>query len=164
MDEKREKINKILPELEKIQKSVPRKHYIEIFEGKEGLKTIINDLLQKPNETIYIIGAIKKWLKFSEVFSEIYYRKKREKKIHAKALINKSEIKEIKNKKIFGTEFRSLENLTSESECFIYQDKIAFVSFEENSLKGVIIQDLEMAKLQKNIFEKLWNTAKKVSK
>jgi sugar-specific transcriptional regulator TrmB len=164
LDEKREKINKIIPELEKLQAQIPKKHYYETFEGKEGLKTIINDLLQKPNETIFIIGFVKKWIEFSEMFSDIYYRKKKERKIKSNVLIDKSEISEIKNKKIHGSEFRFVDNLESDAECFIYGDKIAFVSFEENNLRGVIIQDLEMTRLQKNIFGKIWETAKKVPK
>jgi sugar-specific transcriptional regulator TrmB len=164
IDEKREKIKDILPELEKLQAQIPKKHYYETFEGKEGLKTIINDLLQEPNETILIIGFIKKWIEFSDIFSDIYYRKKKEKSIKANVLIDKSEIHEIKNKKIHSSEFRYMDKLESQSECFIYRDKIAFVSFEESNLRGVIIQDLEMSKLQKNVFEKLWRTAKKVPK
>ena len=60
---------------------------------------------------------------------------------------------ETKTKKIYGSEFRYLDNLKFDSECFIYHDKIAYVSFEENNLRGVIVQDMEMAKLQRTMFE-----------
>lgn len=162
LDEKREKIKMILPELEKLQKSTPRKHYVETFEGKEGFKTIVNSLLEYHNETIYIIGLAKKWIGFSEVFSDIYYRKKKEKNIFAKVIVDKSELDYIKTRPLINSEIRCLDKLTYESECFIFKDKIAFVSLEENNMRGVIIQDLEMSKLQKSIFEKLWDTAKKV--
>lgn len=164
LDEKREKLKLILPELEKLQKSIPRKHYVETFEGNAGFKTIVNYLLEYPNETIYIIGLAKKWMEFSEVFSSIYYRKKKERNIFAKVIVDKKEFKYLKTKSLINSEIKYLDKLTSESECLIIRDKIAFVSLEENNIKGVIIQDLEMAKLQKNIFEKLWKQAKKAPK
>lgn len=160
LEEKKQKIKSVIPQLEKLQEIAPNKHNIEIFEGEEGLKTVINDLLSKPNETILIIGFVKRWLDFSEIYTSIYYRKKKELNIKSKMIIDEKEKNFTKIKKIHSTEFRYLKDLSAISECFIYQDKIAFVSFEENDLKGVIIQDKEMSKLQRILFDQLWRIAK----
>jgi len=161
LDEKKKKINSIIPKLEKMQEFIPIKHKVQLFEGKEGFKTIVNDLVTGKNETVKIIGTLRKWLDFSDVYTDIYYRKKKENNIKTQVLIDESEKDSIKDKKIANSEFRSIKDLDLNSECFIYQDKVAFVSFGKDDLKGVIIQDKEMFDLQNKVFDKLWNSAKK---
>lgn len=160
LDEKKKKITSILPKLEKMQEFIPTKHNMQLFEGKEGFKTIVNDLVTKKNDTVKIMGLLSKWLAFSEVYTDIYYRKKKENRIKTQVIIDENEREFMKNKKIVNTEFRCLKNLNLNSECFIYQDKVAFVSFGEDDLKGVIIQDKEMSDLQNKMFDNLWKIAK----
>jgi len=161
LDEKKKKINSIMPKLKKMQELVPTKHKVELFEGKEGLKTIFNDYVTKKNSTVKIIGFLEKWLDFEDPYVDIYYRKKKENKIKTLVLMDKKEKSLSKSKKIANSEFRYIENLELNSECFIYKDKIAFVSFGEDGLKGVIIQDKEMCDLQNKLFDNLWKIAKK---
>jgi len=158
---KKEKISSIIPRLEKIQGLKPTIHKIQKFEGREGMKTIFNDLTSKPNETVKIIGFVNKWLEFSEIFTDIYYRKKKENKIQTLVIVDKKEKEDAKNKKIVNSAIRFLDDLDLDSECFIYHDKVALVSFEENNLNGVIIQNKEIFNLQNNLFDKLWKQAKK---
>lgn len=160
LEEKRKKIISILPQLEGLSQSINTTHKVQLFEGKEGLKTVFNDLVSKKNEEIRIIGFLNKWLSFSESYSDIYYRKKKENHITARVLVDDSEKDFAKNKKIGGSDIKFIKDLDIDSECFIYQDKIAFVSFEENNLKGVIIQDKQMNKLQSLVFDNLWKIAK----
>ena len=88
LEEKRKKIISILPQLEGLSQSINSTHKVQLFEGKEGLKTVFNDLVSKKNEEIRIIGFLNKWLSFSESYSDIYYRKKKEMKIIIKNLNN----------------------------------------------------------------------------
>jgi len=160
LDEKKRKISSIMPKLEKIREFVPTKHKVELFEGEDGFKTIFNDLVSKPNELVKIIGFLGKWLEFSEIYTDIYYRKKKEYKIKTLVLVDESEREYSQEKKIKNSEIRFVKNLALNSECFIYHDKIAFVSFEKDNLKGVIIQDKEMFNLQNKLFDNLWKIAK----
>lgn len=160
LDEKKKKINSILPKLEKIQEFVSTKHNVQVFEGKEGMKTIFNDLVSKPNQTEKIIGFLGKWLEFSEIYTDIYYRKKKENKIKTLVLVDEKEREFSKEKKIANSEIRYIKDLDIDSECFIYHDKVAYVSFEEDNMKGVIIQDKKMFELQDKVFDNLWKIAK----
>jgi sugar-specific transcriptional regulator TrmB len=160
LEEKKKKINSILPTLEKIKKEIPKQHNVQLFEGKEGLKTIFNDLLAKPNTTIKIIGFMRDWPELFGIWTDIYYRKKKENKIKTLVLMDENERKNTQNKTVTNAEFRYLKNLTVDAESFIYNDKILFISFEENDQKGIVIQDKEMAKLQSILFDKLWSIAK----
>lgn len=160
LDEKKKKINSILPQLKKIQEIVPNKHKVELFEGKEGLKTIFNDFVANPNQEIKIIGFFSKWLDFFGTWTDIYYRKKKENKIKSLVLVDEKERAYTKDNRIANSEIRYIKDLDIDSECFIYQDKVALVSFEKDNLKGVLIQDKEIAKMQNLLFEKLWKISK----
>jgi len=76
-------------------------------------------------------------------------------------LVHEHERDYIRDKRVANSEFRFLDDLDINAELFIYQDKIAQVSFEPDNLKGVLIQDKEINKLQNIIFDKLWKIAKK---
>lgn len=161
LEEKKKKISSVLPKLQKMQEFVPLRHKVELFEGEEGFKTIFNDFVSKPNETVKIIGLLSKWLDSLGVWTEIYYRKKKENKIKTLVLMDEKERQFSKSSKIKNSEFRYLQDFELNAECFIYQDKVAFVSFEEGNMKGVIIQDQEMFDLQNKVFDKMWKQAKK---
>ncbi len=160
LDEKKKKIISILPKLEKMQEFVPKKHKVELFEGKDGLKTLFNDYVSKPNQTVKIIGFMSKWPDFFGVWTDMYYRKKKENKIKTLVLMDEKEREFAKDKRVKNSEFRYLKDLDLDSECFIYHDKVAFTSFEQDNLNGVIIQDKEMFDLQNKVFDKLWKQAK----
>lgn len=161
LEEKKKKISSILPKLEKMQETLPVKHNVQLFEGKEGLKTLFNDYVSKPNQIVKIIGFMSKWPDFFGVWTDMYYRKKKENKVKTLVLMDESEREYSKDKRIANSEFRYLKNLDLNSESFIYHDKVAFASFGQNDLKGVIIQDKEMFDLQNKVFDKLWKIAKK---
>jgi HTH-type transcriptional regulator, sugar sensing transcriptional regulator len=160
LEEKKKRINSILPQLEKIQEVVPNKHKVELFEGKEGLKTIFNEFVSKPNQEVKIIGFFSKWLDFFGSWTEIYYRKKKEQKTKTLVLVDESERNYAKDNRISNSQIKYIKDLDIESECFIYGDKVALVSFEKDNLKGVVIQDKEISKMQNILFDKLWKQAK----
>jgi len=163
LDQKREKISSIVSELEKLRNSVPKFYDIEFFEGKNGVKTITNDIISVPKEIVKVMGAGKKWFEFSESFAIIYYRKKKEAKVKTKTILSDlPEEKEfIKNRDVKNSEFRFLKGIdVSKIAIFIYQDKVAFASYEENP-RGFIIKDREFNNIQNIFFENLWKLAKK---
>lgn len=43
---------------------------------------------------------------------------------------------------------------------YIYDNKVAILSFKKENFVGIIIEDEAIKKAQKIIFEKLWNQAK----
>jgi hypothetical protein len=149
-----------MPRLEHLQEFIATQHKVQLFEGKDGLKTLFNDYASKPDQTVKIIGFMSKWLDAFGIWTEIYYRKKKENKIQTLALVDESERTVIRDKRITNSTFRFLKNLDIDAELFIYQDKIALVSFEPNNLKGVIIQDKEIHKLQSLIFDIMWKEAR----
>lgn len=76
-EQKKEKLSLIIPQLEKLRSTIPCLQKVEFFEGRSGVKTVVNDIISKPKETIKLISEGKRWLEFSSSFTSVYYRKKK---------------------------------------------------------------------------------------
>ncbi len=162
IEQKKAKISSIIPELEKIRSAVPSFYNIEFFEGRNGVKTITNDIISIPNQIVKVVGAGKKWLEFSESFATIYYRKKKEQNVRTKTILNnsKEERESMKNAKVKNSEFKFIKDIdVTNIAIFIYHDKVSFVSYEQ-SPRGFIIKDKEFNRIQNIFFDNLWDKAK----
>ena len=51
------------------------------------------------------------------------------------------------------------KNMDFDSEVYIYNERVAFVSFDQDNLRGLIVKDKSMFEMQKMMFEKLWEVA-----
>lgn len=161
LEEKKKRISDIIPQLVELKKTVLTEHKVEFFEGKNGLKTVINDLTKVPNQEIKIFGSYANFIKFSKPFSLQYFRKRKEKNINVKAIVSytKKNIEAKKKEKGELRETRFIQKKELNSSCYIYRNKLAFVSFEEDNLRGIIIQDKELVKLQTILFNNFWEQA-----
>ncbi len=164
LDQKREKLKSIIPELEKMKEFAPSLQKVDFYEGKNGVKTITNDIITVKKENVKIIGAGKKWIEFSSNFSTTYYRKKREMEVTTNTIISDTleERDFLKEKKYKNSNFRFLKGIdVTTSATFIYQDKVSFVSYEIGNERGFIIKDKEFNKVQRILFDNLWEISKK---
>lgn len=163
LDQKREKIKSIIPELEKYQKKSQVKYKVEVFEGINGIKSITNDIISKENETIKVMGIGQKWLEFSEVFTKVYYRKKKENNVWTKTILadNQEERKFLKEKKFINSKIRFMKDIDfGNTVTYIYHDKVSFVVYDKEFPRGFLIKDKDFNKVQNELFDKLWNAAK----
>ena len=71
--EKEEKISRLVPELKALQSKVREKVTVEIFKGKQGMKSVLKDVLAEKEEVLgySIAGQLRKYL---PEFSEYYFR------------------------------------------------------------------------------------------
>ncbi len=86
LKKQKEEVNDLIKELKVFQKPIKEKPLVEIFEGKEGLKTILNDIV-KQDKDIIAWGAtdrIKDYL--PDWFLERYVKEKAKKKIKTRQL------------------------------------------------------------------------------
>ena len=163
LDQKRAKIESILPRLEQYQNAIPCRYRVELFEGRSGVKAVTNDIISKQNETVKVIGVGQKWLEFSSSFTTIYYRKKRAANVHTKAILadSKEERDFLVGKKFINSEIRLIKNMDfGKTATYIYHDKVSFVIYDEDP-RGFIVQDKEFNRIQNMLFDNLWNKLKK---
>ncbi|MEK6860085.1 MAG: helix-turn-helix domain-containing protein [Nanoarchaeota archaeon] len=160
--EKEQILDELIPELSKLKKSKEHPLSIEVFNGENGFKTIMDDLIRN-KKSYYIIGYTGKSPEISN-FWYIHWNKRRVKnKIKRYLLINKGSEK-IEALKYPLTETKVLPSTIfneSKSSIIIYgNDKVAlFLPLEEFS--GIRIINKETHDSYKHYFEALWKIAKK---
>lgn len=163
LEEKKNKINSIMPELETLKKSVTEKPTIEIYEGKEGLKTILDDIIDsKPKEVLQLNSA--KIFQTLQFYFPNWINRRVKAKIYSRVLQEKvSIIQEFKKKD--KTELREIrffpEGFKINNCNFIYNNKLAILTMKENEIIGVIIENKDIIETQTSQFELLWKFAKK---
>lgn len=145
----------LLPELNKINK-LPEETTIETYKGKEGIKTILNDII-KTGKDYYAIGAIKKFEELLPIVSEQFLVKVNKISIREKVILEQGE-------KILKAKRHRYRYLPKEyiflSSCIIYSDKVALFIWKEPYIQ-ILIKNKDIAKSYLSQFEILWKIAEK---
>ncbi|MEA3429687.1 MAG: helix-turn-helix domain-containing protein [Nanoarchaeota archaeon] len=162
LKEKESKIDRIMPQLKGLYSATAVKPKIELYEGKEGLKTILADTLKVKKELLVYCSVRKQLMLFSYYFPN-FIKQRAKKKIFVKVLGEKSkEAKAIKKRD--AKEYRELRYLPKGIEfptaTYIYGNKVAIMAFGDNPM-GVIIDNKEIAMTQRFVFEAMWVKAEK---
>lgn len=157
LKEKENAMKQILPELNSIYQATTEKPRIEVFEGKEGLKTLLSDMLNEKKEILNLASS-KKVLDILEFDFPKFIIQRVKLKIPARILTEKTS-SSIKHKKEGRSKHRELRFLPNNkaftNATFIYGDKVAIMSLHENYL-GILIKNKEIANNWKLIFNLLW--------
>lgn len=156
--EMEEEAQEIIPELRSLYNNALKEPQVEIFIGKKGIKTILNDLL-----------SVKEYIGFgsNEKFPEImqhdfaqFQKKKQELRVKSRTLMsesmkNKKILKEAKNivYKFIPSEF------SLPTSIFVYGEKTAIIIWSEVPT-GIVIASKEVSSSFMQYFEALWKQAK----
>lgn len=158
LKEKQRKLEKILPELEKLAKFQQEEVSVEVYKGKEGLKTILADTIKqslKSNKEIIGMGVDDGyWKKNLPVYIEQFQRMLKENNIQERILTKRNSDYYFDQKQ---TNYRYLsKDLFSPLSTLVYGDKIQIAVWEP-SIMSVVIKSKVLAKAYKKHFEGLWN-------
>ena len=158
LEEKRRRISPIIAQLEAMQESTTEKPTVEIYEGKEGLKTILEDVLKEKQE-FHIIGNFGKFAEYFRYFSNLFVKRRIEAGIRCKLLEERSpenlKLRKTDRRELRITKFLDgLEKLNA--ECYLYGDRIAMLTLLEEQPVGIVIKNRELSKLFKLLFTRLW--------
>lgn len=162
LDEKKKKILEVLPELNELRESVSEKPAVEIYEGKEGLKTILEDMLKtKENICGYTSMKLMELLNF---YFPNFITRRTKLKIKTRIIMEKS--KETEDLKKTGPkEFREVKFIENASRFrlghYIYGNKVAMLIAKKEQPMGILIDNEDLAEQEKAVFEYLWKTAEK---
>jgi len=163
LDEKKELLSKILPELKKIKPNVAG-DFAETFPGKSGVKAVMEGMLleKKPiiafSSTDNIFGSSKTYIpQFikKRVMAGIAIRLLTEKTPGTIKLLKARDSRELR-------ETRFIPGV-QEIPCtiYVYGDKVALLNTDFNSPSGVLIKDKNIAATLRLVFESLWGKAEK---
>ncbi len=160
LKEKESKIIKVLPDLKEIYQSSIEKPKVELYEGKEGLKTILDDIIRTKKE-ILVYGSTEKQLKILQFYFPNYIQRRIKVKIPTRVITEKNTrtIEMLKTEKKELRESRFISDLEFPTVTYVYGDKMAILSLEKEII-GLIIKSESISNTQKQIFEILWKIAK----
>lgn len=155
LKEKEESINKIIPELNEIKSKIPEKVTVEIFKGKQGMKSALKDILLKKKKVIgySVAGQLRKYL---PEFAKYYFREQNKYKIIHKFIYTAGIIKpptKYYKIKYLSKEFRS----TTINICY---DNIILNLIWEPEIVAIKIKSKELSDNFKKHFNLLWKIAK----
>jgi len=163
LEEKKAKISEVIPKLKEIQEKIVEKPEVNVYYGKEGLKTILQDVL-KIKKDFLIMGNFGEFEKYFDFYSSLFVKQRVKNKIICMLIEEKSK-KNLELKKNDKKEKRITKFLDGiqdlKSEIYVYGDKIALLTLMEEEPVGVVIKNKEMAKLMRFIFEKVWSGTRK---
>lgn len=157
VEEEKKLIRELLPELEKI-KPAPKNERIEVFEGKEGIKTILEDIIES-RQNILTYGSEGNFSKILKFYFTHYLKKLEKSKINMKVIFNYDD-----TKKPFEWKFAEIKYIPKEykspTETTIYGDKVVIFILTEEP-RAILIKSKATAEAYTNYFNLLWKIAKK---
>lgn len=160
--EKQEKIISIVPELESLKETIGQKPSVQMYEGKKGISSLLEEFINNAKDKILVYGNFSIAEKAVE-YESLHYRKTRiNKKIKTLGITDSLEGAEFTRnphwKKL--SEIKILKSLGNTSTWIqITGSRVAILSFKKE-LNGILIDNEEYANTQRYIFDQLWKIAK----
>ena len=148
--EKQKIAQEILPQLNQIFHKSKEEEESDIFRGKKGIKSILNDIL---NYKEYIaFGSSGKFLEIMKHDFEIFQKIKKQKKIKTRVILSQSSSR-TEQVKLAYSNFRYIpDEFTSPTTIFVYGNKTAIIVWSETPIATLIFSK-EVSKSYKNYFE-----------
>ncbi len=159
--EKEEKFTEILPDLEALKESLLEHPQIQIYEGKEGLKSIMDDWINTKKEII-ALGS-EELNNILQFYFPHYLKRRVKEKIKIKIMFKKSKYSQ-KMKKNDKSEFREtkfIETKKLTTGVYVYGNKASFLTFIKTEPLGLIIEDKSIVETIRTMLNLLWLNAKK---
>ncbi len=164
LKEKEQNIQKLVPELMKLSKPKEKSYSVELYEGKEGLKTVLNDVVRsKPKEFLDMTSGMTTVV-LHEHYMDNWEVKRIKAGIYARFLFNDTKIGKDRGKqvgKLRKTGVRYLpKGLMSPSHIYVYGNKVAIGLWEKEFPFAILIKSKEIAARFKEFFEWFWRLSK----
>lgn len=161
IEERKNAINRIVPQLLSIANFMDKKPKITFYEGLEGIKDVYRDTLRYPNKEMSAWVSEEAFHALDQNFINYYVPERVNKKIWVRVIApNTEEIREYKKqeeKSLRQTKLIDAKNFPIKVEIDLYgSNKIGIMAFEEKI--GLIIESEKIYTTLKSIFEMNWSS------
>ncbi len=155
----------IVPELLALSSQNPRKPRIQFFEGKAGIKNIFDQMIDQAGGEIVSFSNFEKLSEFLPEFLKNHFEERLEHKIKTCFISPRTKITEEFREKFFPKKFDeklleifliSSEEFYFDSDISIFGGSIAIMNLSEENPVGVLIENPELYRTQKTIFDLAW--------
>lgn len=163
LKQKENVLAQIMPDLEALKNASANKPTIRIFEGQKGLEQIYEDMIKKSGSIDLLAAPEEMISKGIAEYLKDWHKRRYAAKIPIRFIsINNIGDEAMTNEKVAEKEslkvikYLSKNNYPFTVGTYIYRNKVAFVSFGEKEMVGIIIRSPEINKTMKMIFEFFW--------
>lgn len=157
MVELKRRVNEFLPELKSIYAYNGGKPSVKYYEGMKGIEIILKDVLttmsELPSDRLYRVFSSPRPRQF--IFSNFpnFTKERIARDIRVHVLVMGEDRP---NRPLMEQKTISIKE-GAPTYSFIYSSKIAFISLDDDTATGVIIEDSRIAETQRIIFDHIWN-------
>jgi sugar-specific transcriptional regulator TrmB len=163
-DKKINDAKNILPELLGIYNAMPQKPKVKFYNGIEGIKTIYLDSLNTKGKILSWLDLENMELNPGSYFIDEYPKERTRRGIKIKAIVADCDLarKRAREDKKQNREMRIIpkNQMNIMPECYIYDNKVAFMSHKERF--GVMIESKDIAEAQRKLYMLAWEKAKEL--
>jgi len=150
--EKKELLDKIFPDIEKLHKGSAEEIQVEVYKGEEGMKSAFRDMIRE-GKAMYAFGVKGQLREKLPVFAKQWLRDAKNKKIALYGIYTE------KNPPSYYTKIKHVsKELSGPVATFIYGDKIN-INIWEPDLVAITIKSKLVAQMYKKHFDLLWKIA-----
>ena len=161
IEKEKEIVEKLIPDLLKLKLPKEKKVIVEVYEGKEGLRTMFKETIESSKETkkeFLIFGAIAGTLReLDPIYHERYYRERKRYKIKSRYIFiegGKHPIAPYSKYKYLPKIYKSFV-----ATC-IHGNEVSFWLLTKPEIV-ILIRSKDLAETYRSNFEALWRIAKK---
>jgi len=149
-------VEKLLPELKRIKESKPEETKVKLFQGKDGIKTILKDILHEKKD-YDVFGEEAQFQDLFPIYIQQFLRDVKHNNMKER-LLTRHGINLIKASPSSQIKYLE-EKFFSPTTTVVYGNKVA--TFIWGALCATLIEDKSVADSFRNYFEALWGLAKK---
>jgi len=162
--QKEKVLEQILPDLEALKNTGTRKPAIRIFEGIKGVKQIYEDIIKKPGEILAMAAPKDKIaLSILDYLRNDWEPRRIQSGIKMKRININNKQGKVKDyekvqvaKELEEVYYLPKENYPFSIGIYAYRNKVAFVSYHEREMVGIIIRSPEINWTVRMIFSMFW--------
>jgi len=157
----KELFNSYLPDMVSAYNLMSNKPGVRYYEGMEGVKKVINDTFTA-TETIYSYADIETINKYLKDINKEYTKKRDTRNLKKKIIFSDTPYTRdtLKNYHTKTTESRIIQDLSNfYTVVQIYDNKISYVTISDDVKIGIIIENTEIYKTNRVLFEAAWENA-----
>ena len=147
--EKLDNLKSIIPELEKAKGIIGKKPFLELYEGKEGIKTILENILRMPSGSVLYSYANNDLFEYLGFYFPHFVTRRVKAGIKAK-IIQEKVAHLVKRKEEDEAELRELRFTEApfKSSVFIWEDKVALITLKQENIIGIMVENKIIAETQ----------------
>lgn len=157
--EKEKIAEEVIPSLYKIFSHSKKKEESNVYTGKKGIKSILDDILNYKEYVAF--GSSGEFLKIMQHDFIIFQKKKKDLKIKSRIIQSDSAKKNKELKKFAYASFKYIpDEFSAPNTSIIYGDKLAIIVWAETPF-ATVISSKQVANSFRKYFELMWKQAKK---